>query len=296
VSTSMREAAAIRRRALILGAFLSVVAIAYIAAFVAAKAVVAFGQETFTPPMVGSSPPLGVYLDVTEIDPVRQSMDVRLDVATGPAAHGTSYFGKLDRDVELQVSDGESAQELRLRRGEPLSSATFVAGLQGAVSRYPFDTYSRTIAVAAVELNSKGERTAIPVRITVWEGVPTWLLRVTKARPAGAAQELALTFTAYRPASHVFFSCVVYGLMVLIAICSVVIGSLTFVGLRRIEVTLVGALTAMVFALPLVRGVLPGSPPLGVLADVLVLLWAEIAVTIGLGLYVTAWALRGPRP
>jgi hypothetical protein len=265
-------------------------------AFVAAKGVVAFGEETFAPETIGSGPPLNVYLDVTEIDPVRQSMDIRIDVATGRGPHGTHYFGKLSRDVELQISDGKTAQDFRLRADEPLSPAAFVAGLQGAVSRYPFDTYSTNIALSAVERSTKAGPTTIPVRVTVWEGVPALLLRVTKARPPDAAQTSTLTFEAYRPASHVFFGCVVYGLMVLMAICSVVIGSLTFVGLRRIEVTLVGALTGMVFALPLVRDALPGAPPLGVLADVLVLLWAEIAVTIGLGLYVAAWAQRGPKP
>ena len=57
-----------------------------------------------------------------------------------------------------------------------------------------------------------------------------------------------------------------------------------------------GWLVAMVLALPFLRNALPGAPPLGVLADLFVFLWAEIAAVIALGLVVIMWARRGPSP
>jgi hypothetical protein len=75
-----------------------------------------------------------------------------------------------------------------------------------------------------------------------------------------------------------------------------VIGTLVFVGVRRIEVTLVGALGAMIFALPAVRNALPGAPPLGVRADILIFFWAELGAIIALCLFITAWARQGARP
>jgi hypothetical protein len=75
-----------------------------------------------------------------------------------------------------------------------------------------------------------------------------------------------------------------------------IIGSLVFVGVRRIEVTLTGALGAVIFALPALRGALPGAPPLGVRADALVFFWAELAAIIGFCLFVLAWARRGASP
>jgi hypothetical protein len=287
--------AAVRRRTLALGAFLVIAAIAYVIVFVVAKTDVVFGEATFDSEPTGSQP-LDLYVDVTAIDPVRQSMDMRLDVATGARAHGRHYFGRLDRDVELRISDGEAEQDFQLRRGRPLSSAEFVASFRGTVGRYPFDTYATAIVVSATELSSMGAGKIIPVHVTVWEGVPAWLLRVTKAHSLDAAQGLTLTFDAHRPAGLVFFSCVIYGLMVLIALCAVAIGALTFIGKRRIEVTLVGALTGMVFALPILRNALPGAPPLGIPADILILLWAEVAAIVGLTLLVMTWIRRGPEP
>jgi hypothetical protein len=59
---------------------------------------------------------------------------------------------------------------------------------------------------------------------------------------------------------------------------------------------LVGALAAIVFALPVVRNALPGSPPLGVEADLWVFLWTELAAVLALALQVFKWAKSGPRP
>jgi hypothetical protein len=51
----------------------------------------------------------------------------------------------------------------------------------------------------------------------------------------------------------------------------------------------------MVISVPALRSVLPGAPPLGVGADDLVFLWVELAVILGLTLFVAAWALKGRR-
>lgn len=74
------------------------------------------------------------------------------------------------------------------------------------------------------------------------------------------------------------------------------ISSLVFLGGRRIEVTLIGALGAMIFALPALRNALPGAPPLGVRADILIFFWAELGAVIALCLFISAWARQGSRP
>lgn len=287
---------AVRRRAHAVGAVLIVAAVTYVTVFAIAKTSVASREETFVSAGASAGPPLDVYLDVTAIEPVRQSMDLRLDVATESTAHGRQYFGRLDRDVELQVSDGESERDFQLHRGEPLASAVFAAGLEGAVVAYPFDRYGTNIVVSATESSGGKAGTAIPLRVRVWTGVPGWRVDVTNVASSDANQELKLAVRSYRPTPLIFFTCVIYGLMVLIAACAIVIGSLTFIGMRRIEVTLTGALTGMVFALPILRNAVPGAPPLGVNLDVFILLWAEIAALGGLTLFVAAWVQGGSRP
>jgi hypothetical protein len=290
---------AVRRRARAVGAFLIVAAVTYVTVFAIANTGVASKEETFASAGASAAPTLDVYLDVTAIEPVRQSMDLRLDVARGSAVRGRQYNGRLSRDVELRVSDGETERDFQLHRDEPLTSAVFAAGLEGTVVAYPFDRYATNVVVSATEFSSGKAGTAIPLRVRIWTGVPGWRVDVTNVSSGAnqdANQELRLAVRSYRPAPLVFFKCVIYGLMVLVALCAITIGTLTFIGMRRIEVTLTGALTGMVFALPILRNAVPGAPPLGVNADVFILLWAEIAALGGLTLFVTAWVQRGSRP
>jgi hypothetical protein len=74
------------------------------------------------------------------------------------------------------------------------------------------------------------------------------------------------------------------------------ISSLVFLGVRRIEVTLIGVLGAMIFALPALRNALSGARPLGVRADILIFFWAELGAVIALCLFISAWARQGSLP
>ena len=84
--------------------------------------------------------------------------------------------------------------------------------------------------------------------------------------------------------------------MLIMMTCALIIGSLVFLGVRKIEPTLVSALGAIIFALPALRNAIPGAPPLGVRADVLVFFWAELGAVIGLCLFIAAWAREGAQP
>jgi Domain of unknown function (DUF4436) len=48
----------------------------------------------------------------------------------------------------------------------------------------------------------------------------------------------------------------------------------------------------MIFSIPALRGLMPGAPPLGVHADLLVLVWVQLAVILGLSLFVITWVSR----
>jgi Domain of unknown function (DUF4436) len=113
---------------------------------------------------------------------------------------------------------------------------------------------------------------------------------------AHGAGELGLSdcLDAAAAAPVVAFAVIVYALMLIIAVCSLCIGSLVFAGARKVESTIVGALVTMVFSIAVLRNVLPGAPPLGVTVDLVIFLWTEVAVIAGLCLLVTAWVKRGP--
>jgi hypothetical protein len=62
------------------------------------------------------------------------------------------------------------------------------------------------------------------------------------------------------------------------------------------EATLIAALAAIAFALPVLRNAMPGSPPLVISADMWVFLWTELAVVLALVLTVFKWAKLKSQP
>jgi hypothetical protein len=130
--------------------------------------------------------------------------------------------------------------------------------------------------------------------MTVWEGALGFHLRTTEETGLNPG-EVRLTLRIRRSGAFALFAFAAYGAMVVLASCALGIGLVTFVDLRRAEATLVGALAAVAFALPVLRNALPGAPPLGVRADMFVFLWTQLAAVIGLALVSFSWARAGPR-
>ena len=129
----------------------------------------------------------------------------------------------------------------------------------------------------------------------MWEGVLGYNLHTT-SQPRPDPDDVELTIAVTRSGAFALFALCAYGSMIVLAGCALAVAILTFIDVRRPEATLVGALAAIVFALPVLRNALPGSPPLGVEADIWVFLWAELAAVLALALLVFKWAKAGPRP
>jgi hypothetical protein len=134
----------------------------------------------------------------------------------------------------------------------------------------------------------------VPIRATIWTGVHGWSTVLVGSSTPPPDGKLQLAFRVSRAPVVISVAVIVYALMIMVAACSLSIGGLVFTGVRKVESTIVGALAAMLFSVTVLRNVLPGDPPLGVSADLLIFFWAEIAAAVGLSLLVHAWVKRGP--
>ena len=254
-------------------------------------------ETIFAAPASSAKPPLDIYLEVLNVDPVKQALQVRLDFATKSESGGLRHLGAPATDMVVEVSDGIDVQDVELQAGQAANSKTLQLYVRGALENYPIDRYEGTLRIRAVEGKQPAAGAAVPVRLTTWEEIAGWEVATAQNDPAGGENAgLSLTVRAQRPAAQVFFAFVLFGSMILIAVSALTIGGLPFVGARKIEATLISALGAMVFAVPALRNVLPGAPPLGVRADAFVFLWVQLAVILGLTLFVATWARRGSGP
>jgi hypothetical protein len=233
-----------------------------------------------------------LYVEPIAIDPVNDSMQMRISVS--PIGTGQNMAQSVPgRDLVLIVRRENQIDHIQIAADRPYPEATFAFDLNdGAVHDYPLDRYTSQIDLSCFEAKSNK---AVPIHITNWEGILGFTVR---AHQAATFQDEAihLDFAVSRTGAIKFFGIAAYGAMIVMALSAVTIGTLVFVGARKVEVTLVGAIGAIVFALPAMRNALPGTPPLGVSADILVFFWAELGTVIALGLFVITWARNGPKP
>jgi hypothetical protein len=198
-----------------------------------------------------------------------------------------------DQDLTLLVTHDETVEEVKLTVADHLATSTFEVDLnEGSVTHYPLDAYR---ARFGVQLFEGRYSLRLPVRVTMWEGVLGYDLHTT-SHPGPDPDDVELTTTISRSGAFALFALCAYGAMIVLACCALAVAILTFIDVRPPEATLVGALAAIVFALPVLRNALPGSPPLGVEADIWVFLWAELAAVLALALLVFKWAKIGSGP
>jgi hypothetical protein len=235
-----------------------------------------------------------LYLQPLQIDPVNDSLRMRISVVPNPSLADPATIA--DRNYLLKISRGKQTEHLEIRANQQLPEITLDIDLdEGDIRDYPLDHYLATIGFSASQQTPDSKERMLPIHITAWEGILGFSVtgQHTAAQRPG---EFRLQFSVRRTGAAAFFGIAIYAAMMVMAICALVVGTLLFLGVRCIDVALLGAFAAMIFALPALRHALPGSPPLGVRADILIFFWAELVAIIALCLFVLAWVRRGPRP
>jgi hypothetical protein len=232
-----------------------------------------------------------VYIEPLSIDALNNAMQVRAYVSPGVSENKSDKTAS-DHDLTLLVSHDSTVEEIKLAAGDHIASSSFEVDLnEGSVTRYPFDSY---VARLGIELRDGKSSLRLPARITMWEGALGYNLHTT-GRPGPDPDDTQLTTVVARNGAFALFALCAYGAMFVLGCCALAVGVLTFINVRPAETSLIGSLAAIAFALPILRNALPGSPPLGVQADMWVFLWTELVVVLALALVVFKWARSGFR-
>jgi Domain of unknown function (DUF4436) len=247
------------------------------------------GERMFS--AAGSVGTAEVYLEPLSIDATNQGMQLRAYLSPNLSNDKNARAGA-DRDLTLLITHDKTVEEIKLAAGGHMASSTFEVDLNdGSVTDYPFDSF---VARLGLQLMDGKASLNLPARITVWEGVLGYNLHTT-SQPGADLTDVQLAIAIRRGGAIVLLALCGYAIMLVLGFCAVVMGVLTFINVRPPETGLIGSLAAFAFALPVLRGLLPGSPPLGVTADMWVFLWAEMVNVLALALVVFKWAHAGPR-
>jgi hypothetical protein len=237
-----------------------------------------------------------IYIEPISIDALNAAMQMRVTFAPSGLLYG-ERLAPTARRLRLVITHDKGVEELAVEANARPPTASFEVDLNGgSVADYPFDSYRADLRVQLLEDASPDidEARQLEAKVTVWEGVLGFHLRSIE-HVASVPGEVKLSIEIRRGGAFILFAVAAYGAMVVLGCCALAIGLITFVDARRAEATLIGAIAAIAFAMPVLRNALPGAPPLGVRADMYVFLWSELAAVIGLARVTLDWARTGPR-
>jgi hypothetical protein len=241
------------------------------------------------------SPQVRLYLQPMQIDPFNASLNVKISVIPDPSLPEAAD-AIVDRDFVLKIRRGKQVEHVDVKANRTMPEVTYEFDLDdGDIRAYPLDRYLSDLTLTAEATGPDGSRQPLALQATVWPALIGYNVKVRRLEEPKVGG-LRLQFDLRRTGAASFFGLAIYGAMIVMAMCALIIGSLVFLGIRKVEVSLAGVLGAIIFALPALRNALPGSPPLGVRADVLIFFWAELAAIIALCLVVTSWVHRGAKP
>lgn len=278
----------IRRRIAAMIGLLVTAALLYVGLFVVLHRPQPAVESVFD--VTGSEPPLDLTLNVLSVDPVRQVINVRVEIVQPSESRSwtTSLNSAGVRGFVVHVDDRYLTFQLTAE-GSGAKSVLEIA-LEGSLSGYPLDHYVGHISISAAK---KGSDASQPIRLTVWPVVSNWNIDMSRADPTTpATTAVDLNIKVKRPTSFIVMAFAFYAAMALVGLSGLTIGMLVFIGVRPLQPPMTGALAAMIFSIPAMRGIMPGAPPLGVQADALVLVWVQLAVILGLTLFVFTWVSR----
>ncbi len=238
---------------------------------------------------LGTASGLGIYIDPVSVDPVADEMDVRIRFTPTAALLGIGP-DTANRDFTLTLTNADWVEQRALRANQQLAPATIKVDLNGgSIADYPFDHYHADMRFRAFEGAPDRPGAALPEQVTVWESLHGFRVASAESAPT-LPGDVGVRIYLRRTDAVIFFALAAYLAMGVMACSALTVASLTFLGRRKVEATLMSALSALVFALPALRNALPGVPPHGVHADLAVFLWSELAAVLALALFVFSWA------
>lgn len=251
---------------------------------------------------VDAQPPAGgvaVEIGLTDVTGGKIAADVTVEVDKALLAPGTI---DLNKSLRLIITPTAGDQVTELPAGFIASSTPIELLTQGSVSTWPFDHYSGGLIVSVTDTQGH----PIPFVTSISGKVSGWriwaesssmvdALKLDGEAAKAASRQVdsrnvqAFTITAARSGSQIVFAVIM--LLVLIATAAVV-GMLAWQvanDRRRAEPAFFGFAAAVLFSTVTLRRFFPGDPPVGILADALVVLWVIVITVLALAAIAYAW-------
>jgi hypothetical protein len=196
--------------------------------------------------------------------------------------------GLLNEAIDVRVVDDEGVHLVQFEAGDPLSAEEISLQMDGDVNNYPYDTYQGSFSLLAETVSSTGELTPLTLAIGAEHAETGWFTKYEINREASDEAKITVVSMNREP-FQIGFALILGALMLLLTLMAVFVGVLVITNRRESDPGVVGWLVGIVFALPFVRLIMPGDPPLGCLLDVEMFSWSMLLSVIAATLAMIAW-------
>ena len=237
-------------------------------------------------PAVEAPTGLQVVVRAVNFNQNTEMLTMRLDLtAVGDLVDAR---GILTTDIDLRVVDDNGVSMVDLKAGDPLTGEDIQFEMNGNVNQYPFDKYDGEFSLLAEKVAPDGTLTPLPLTVGSAHAKTGWHTRYTIV-PASLTEAKVTIVAMHREPFIVAFGVMLGGLMLLVAIMAMAVGILCITNRRVSDPGMVGWLVGLLFALPFVRRIMPGDPPIGCLLDVAVFSWSLLLCVVAMLLALIAW-------
>jgi Domain of unknown function (DUF4436) len=247
----------------------------------------------------GKSDFIEIMAYIVSIDPIKGDMTVRLDFQ--PKGSLANEKGVLNEEVDLFVNSLTGKQEHTFLKGKTINALDVTLNLyDGLVTDYPFDKHKADLTVVTTskqkhnktEINSEGDEEIGVDNIVNFSGSVTGYKIDAELEKNTPDNTTELNIDIQRAGSAKFFSVLVMIIMwILILMLFLLVFDILVRG-RKIEIAMFTFASAMLFAFPAFRNMMPLSPPIGAFPDYLAFFWAEGMAAVTLVILISTWFKR----
>ncbi|WP_019502225.1 DUF4436 family protein [Pseudanabaena sp. PCC 6802] len=223
-------------------------------------------------------------------DPVKGDLPIRISVVPkGSFAINDSPRMSQDLTFITTVEGAKSDGTLAKNKVPPYIDGT-LSLYNGRVNDYPFDKHEADLYLYFV--NPKNDQQSIPMSVDFNGSIPGFNVDADIIKGFDSEDNIGIKVHISRSIVTKIFAIFIMVAMWFVAIIVLTMSLAVLLQKRPIEPALFTYMGALLFALPAVRNIQPGVPPVGTLTDFLSFFWAETIIAASMGIMFYCWFTR----
>jgi hypothetical protein len=233
---------------------------------------------------------MDITANLLSADPIKGDLPIRVSVIPkGSFAINDSPRMSQDLTFVTTVEGAKSDGSLAKNKIPPYIDGT-LSLYNGRVNDYPFDKHEADLYLNFI--NPKNDQQSIPMSVDFNGSIPGFNVDADIIKEFDTVDDIGIKVHISRSLITKIFAIFIMVAMWLVAITVLTIALAVLLQKRPVEAGLFTYMGALLFALPAVRNIQPGIPPVGTLTDFLSFFWAESLIAISVVIMSYCWFSR----